>query len=341
MRERESQAVDRVVSALAAEASPLRSVGVDAITSFLLGRRVAEIVDVETTVTLLVSCVTADNVAVFINRHARPAWDRHRARSESASEQVGDVIPDAVRRELSSIVEKLRPPPLEWARDAVDPALVRELLAPVLQAALVGFARRLPIPGLGAASAGDDGLAGKLVKGVEARARKLAGVGKSVVGGLGAELDKRIQSSAREFSAEAQAQLRDALRERLASREGGALAARIREQLLERVYQTAVVALMDEVDTLPRRELEGLLGPLLEHNATRELGRRWLEEEVRAFLDIEGARTVRDVLDELGVLAAATTALEARLDALGRELFRTRPFRDFLAAVLTAAEPAT
>lgn len=346
---------ERILSALSTEQSSLRDSGVEMMTEFLLERRVGELVDVEATVSLTLGTLTADNVTRVVAEHLSPAWDRHRLRADESSETVGDGLPPAVKRKVEEIALIQSAPPAPWAKGAVDPALVRELLAPVLQDTLLSFAKKLSASavsgddgGLGPADGaeGDDpgvggrggGIAGRLRKSAKARAEKLASVGKtvgkSVAGRVGAELDKRMATTAREFSRGALRELREAFGERLRSEEGRALVGQIQKQIIHRVFETEVSVLMRDIESLPRRDLEALLGPSFEHNAARTIGRRAVAEEVRAFLDSEGDKTIRALADEAGVLAEARAAALGTMDGLSRELFRSPAFASWFGDVL-------
>jgi hypothetical protein len=328
---------DEILARLVAEESPLRAAGIDLFTDFLLGRRVAELVDVEASVEILLAALTEDNVTRVVVEHLSPAWDRHRQRSEARAEKLGDGFPEDAREKLEELLARQKPPKMAWAKGAVDPILVQKLLAPVLQRTLLSFARKLPLVGAGAGGAAGEegkglgGLAGKLGKEAAKRAQKIAGtVGKSVIGGIGAEMNERIQSAARDFSKEAEKELREALVDRLKSDEGRELAREIRRQALDRVFGTEVAVLMRDVEELPRKELEGLVGPVLAYDARREIGRAAVDEELRAFLDVEGAKTVGELAEELGIAEAVRATVRGRLDALARELFAAPGFRRWL-----------
>lgn len=336
---------DEILERLSGEESAQRSAGIELFTEFLLGRRVAELVDVEATVEIVLAALTEDNVTRVVREHLSPGWDRHRARSEAHGEKLGDAFPAEAREGLEALLARQKPPPMTWAKGAVDPALVSKLLSPILQQTLLSFAKKLPLmggagagagagPGVGVGEEGPrgfGGLAGKLGKEAAKRAQKIAGsVGKSVISGIGAEMNERIQGLARDFSKDAQRELRDALVERLRSEEGRALAKQIRAQAFGRLFDTEVTALMRDVESLPRAELEALVGPVVAFDARREIGRAVVDEELRAFLDVEGAKTIGALAAELGVGDAVREVLRGRLDALARELFRTAAFRRWL-----------
>ncbi|RLB49784.1 MAG: hypothetical protein DRJ42_20275 [Deltaproteobacteria bacterium] len=347
---------ERIIEALSAEESALRDAGVEMIADFLLDRRVAELVDVESVVALTLSSLTTDNVTRVVEEHLSPAWDRHLLRVTESGETVGDALPPEVKRKLEEIALIQGAPPAAWAKGAVDPKLVRELLAPVLQDTLLSFAKKLSAAaasGRGGIDDGPDspegeapdasgrrgGIAGRLRKSAKARAEKLASVGKTVgktvAGKVGAELDKRMASTAKEFSQGALRGLRETFRERIRSDEGRELVGQIQKQIIHRVFETDVAVLMHEIEGLPREELEALVGPTFQHNAARAIGRRVVAEEVRAFLDCEGDKTLRELAESSGVLDETRQAVAGTMDGLARELFRSPAFGTWLGDLLT------
>lgn len=359
---------EQITEALSAEASPLRDAGVEMMADFLLDRRIAEFIDVEAMVTLTLAALTADNVGRVVEEHLSPAWDRHLFRVEETGEAVGDGLPPEVKRKLEELALIQATPSGAWAKGAVDPALLRELLAPVLQDTLLSFAKKLSA----SAAAGDDGaesepspaqsraeggggsakdgsrgtterpsgIAGRLRKSAKLRAEKLASVGKtvgkSVAGRVGAQFDRRMASTAKEFSQGALRELREALQERLRSDEGQKLLGQIQRQIIHRVFTTDVAVLMRDANGLPREDLEALVGPTFEHNAARAFGRQVIGEEVRAFLDCEGDKTFRALAESAGVLGEARTAVVGTMDGLARELFRSPAFATWLGEVLAS-----
>src|SRR5690606_38041897 len=131
-------------------------------------------------------------------------------RVTETGETLGDLLPLDTQQKLVEILVALEAPRPDWLREAIDPDLVKELFAPVLQRTLLSFARRLPLAGLSGAAGG---FADKLKKRVGERAEKLADAGRRAMGGLGAQLDERIQAAAREFAEGAQRELREATEE--------------------------------------------------------------------------------------------------------------------------------
>src|SRR5206468_3292871 len=105
----------------------------------------------------------------------------------------------------------------------VDAALFRRLFAPVWTNLLLSFAKRLPLPGMGggggaagggaagAVGRGVSGIAGRITRSAKEQAERLVDAGKSVMGGLGTEVERRLQAAAKDFSDSAAEVFREAL----------------------------------------------------------------------------------------------------------------------------------
>ncbi|MFW5876076.1 MAG: hypothetical protein ACOCXM_05020 [Myxococcota bacterium] len=321
-----------LLSELGAEDSPRRRQLVSQLVEFALDRPVSELVDAGDIVEVLAAAVTADNASRVAERWLEPAWDRHRERTAQAGDTVGDAVPEPERAAIRKLLQDARLPKAAWAEGAVDPPLVRDLLAPVLQQTLLGFVRKLPGLGGGGEAEGGapgplGGLAGAFGKRALERAGKLADAGRGVLSGA---LDERVQQLAREFSRSALGGMRQALAERLESDEGKRLVGRIREQVFDRLLEAKVVDLMQDAETVPPAEARDVAAALVGFNAQRDFVQRAVREEVDAWLALEGARTAGELLEEAGLDDVVRRIANDRLDALLRAFFSTHGFAAWL-----------
>jgi hypothetical protein len=207
----------------------------------------------------------------------------------------------------------------------------------------LNFGTRLPLPGMGAASGaaaavgrGMGGLAGRLTRSVQERAEKIADAGRTVMGGLGAEVEKRIQAAAREFSDGAAEIFRDALRDRLKSKEGRELMGQIVGQIIDHVMTTKLADVQKDMDAIDVDGIFDVVPEIVAHAAPGALIRSIIEGEVAAYLALEGHRTLFDVLSEMGLLTEVRATLIRRSSAVAQEFFATSEFEDFLGRLLEA-----
>jgi len=330
---------DRILRALTAEVSPLRDEGARLAVDHVLGRKLTELVDFEEATAIAVRALTGENLARAIERHIQPGFRRYVAATETSGEVVGALVPDPARAKIRAVVQNSKLPQGKWAEGLVDPALLRKLFGPVWVQLLLSFGTRVPLPGMGAASGaaaavgrGMGGIAGR----IKERAEKIADAGRSVMGGIGAEVEKRIQSAARDFSDTAAEIFRDALRDRLKSREGQELVAQISEQVIEHVMTTSLAAIQKDVDAIDVDGIFGVVPDIVAHAAPGPFVRGLVNGEVEAYLALEGQRTLSDLLAETGVLAETREATIRRASLVARGLFASPEFEEYLGRLLGA-----
>ena len=333
------------MSALTSEISPLRDEGVALAIDYLLDRTIAELVDLEKMNDIVVRALTKENVARIVTRHVRPGFERFTAEVQASEETVGGFVPDPGR--IRAIVDKSRLPRAEWARGIVDPGLMRRLFAPVWANLLLSFAKRLPIPGMGAAASGAaaaatgaargmGGIAERLSRTVQGHAEKIADAGRSVMGGLGAEVEKRMQAAAREFSDGAATLFREALHDRLKSREGRELVAQITAQVIDHVMVTKLADIHEDTRSVPVADILDVAGEIVAHSAPRAFVQKIVGGEIRSFLMLEGGRNLRELMGELGVLDAARAEAIDQASRVARGLFASAAFGDWVGRLLDA-----
>jgi hypothetical protein len=316
---------------LRAPDSPLLAEGVGLVVAHFLGQPLGALADLTSARDIVLRAAHRKGTEWWVDGHVLPSWHRHQQRVTETGETLGDLLPLDAQQKLVEILVALEAPRPDWLRDAIDPDLVKELFAPVLQRTLLSFARRLPLAGLGGTAGG---FADKLKKRVGEHAEKLADAGRRAMGGLGAQLDERIQTVAREFAEGAQRELREATEERLASDEGRRIVSELRRRAFDHILGIEVAEIMAAAAPLPLEELAALAGPIAEHNARRSFGRAALEAEVAAFFEREGQKPLRQVLRELDVEAPVIAALERNGVRFARGLLDAEGIEGWLDRVL-------
>jgi hypothetical protein len=334
---------DRILAALTAEASPLREEAVRVLVDHVLGQELRQLADLEGVAALVVRAITEENVGRLIARHVAPGFHRYLAATVLSGEPVGAFVPDPARERIREIVRKSRLPRGEWTTGLVEPALLRELFAPVWAQVLLAFGSRLPFPGMAnassaaaAAARGMGGIAGRLTRSVQERAEKIADAGRSVMGGLGAEVERRIQSAAREFSEGAADIFREALGDRLKSQEGRELVEQIAGQVIDHVLVTPLANIQKDLDAIDVAGIFEVVPIAMAHAAPRTFVRDLVMAEVRAYLEIEGNRTLSEVLTEFGLLSEVRDMAYRQSGSVARALFASPEFGEFLGRLLDA-----
>ncbi len=326
----------RAVERLTGPDATLRDELVAGVLDHVLAQPLREVVDLERVHALVTTALSESNVRVAVQRHVVPGWRRYAAAIAGSDARVSALVPEAARPHVHAIARALRVPRARWAKGAVDPALVRRFLAPVWTQVLLSFATRLPIPGLAGAGGKRDGsgVAGFLARSVQGGAEKLIDRGRSMMGGLGAEVERRLLEAARGFSDNAAEIDREALRERVASSEGRELLERITSELVERVLDARLSDLQEDADALPLDQVFELAPQLVAHAAPGSYVQAIVQREIAAYLELEGERTLLSLLDELGIAAEVRTVLLARGQSVAAGYFASAAFADWCARLL-------
>lgn len=287
----------------------------------MFSRPIAAFVDADELTDIVVSSVNGANARRLVTRHLVVGRRRHDAWLKPRRETPGDWMGKDARTQLESIIGDIRPPRGKWLEGAVDPSDVRALVSPVIQETLTRFVQKLPIPGMSSPSAGSSGgsagpsLGSKLLSGFGKGAERLVDASRSVLGGLGAEMEQRFASVARDFSQSATGEMRAAFADRARSDEGRRLLARMRKQAVRHVLETPVATIVADGEKLPWDELLGLAEPIAAHLHGYSPFREAVRHEIGALLEIEGSATLGDRLAEAGLVESVRGAIRRRASA--------------------------
>jgi hypothetical protein len=330
---------DRIVSALCAEDGSLRRAGLALVIDHVLAQPLSAWLDADAVTGLLVEALTANNSARVIERHVLPGLGRVRGALRTANETVGGTLPESARAKIEQLVTQRKGPRFAWLGGALDRDKIRALLAPALQEVFVNFGARMPLggreSGSGSAASAAAGFVGRLGRGTGER---LLNLGKSVADGFGVDIEARLREAARDYSQGAVAGLQRAIATRLATPEAATLIEGLQRSVLEHVLATPVSTILDDLDRLPLADAIKLASPILEHDLARGLWRSIVSAEVHAVLELESARTLRELLEEAGLLTGLRSELLERGDGVARTLFASQEFAAWLERVLDEAK---
>ncbi|MFT4703927.1 MAG: hypothetical protein ACI81R_001622 [Bradymonadia bacterium] len=343
-----SALVTRTLERLRGDDAPLRSQGVALALNAALDQPLSAWVDTDDLATWVTAAMSGENTARWVSRHGWPAFERAQERASVHPHTPGEWVGDDAAGRLQTIVTGFSPPPTpDWAKRAVDRALVRKLLAPVWQELLQNFARKLPLvggpnngqaaepePAKGRGFSSGLGLRKALKSRVESSAEQIGAHAKSVFGGLGAEMERQVQGVVREFSENASETVRDAIDRRIHSDEGKVLVRQLQAHALSTVLGTPMAELQSQSDEFPVRALMDVLPLITEHQRRAGHLERDLREEVDALLALDGERSLRELLSEAGLLDVTLGQMMARLDALAAETVEQPGFESWLGELL-------
>lgn len=269
----------------------------DLLISFALNMPVRDLLDAEQLVDIVTLALSEQSVTAATETHAKPALHRQLERAKADGGVVAELLPPSAVTTIERILQRADGPRFTWLEGAVDPKLIAQFVAPIVQQVLLGFVTKLPGT-LGGSSAS---LLGMLGRGVQQRASALADVGKAVMGGIGVDVDKKLQAAAKDFSQSASSTIRDAVQARMHSDEGQVLVRQISTQIFARIRSTKVHVIQDDFARLPLDEIVDCVPAILDHNRDRSLIAKVIRDEVAAALRTIADQSFGDLLTAHGL----------------------------------------
>jgi hypothetical protein len=305
----------------------------------LFAQRVRDAFDYAQLRTVITESLRTDNVRRVIDTHVAPGFARYAAAIAREDVTVQALVDATAHQKLHGIARKLQLPRARWADHALDRVLVRRLLQPVWTQVLLTFAKRLPVPlgnhGQGpAAGSGKSSLTGFLARSVQEQAEKLIDRGRSVMGGLGVEVERRLSAAARDFSDSAAHAFRQTLLERLSSEEGRELVGQILSGFTDHVLRTRFADLQQDLDALPLAEIFDVVPDLVGFATQQPYVQDIVTRELLAWLSVQGDRPLAELLDEYGMRAPLRALLVAHIDRLGASVFATPKFAAWISRLV-------
>jgi hypothetical protein len=320
----------RILARLAGDDPAARSLLVRAATEHALAQPIASYVDRDSLAALARAAATDANVLLLLSAHGRPAVERQKARSTRLGETLGDLLPHDSDVRVGRVLDGARLPNAAWARGIIDAKLVNELVAPVVQQTLLAFAKKLPLPGVGEGGGAVGGALGGALRGLGG----LAGGAAKLVGGISAEVEKRMQSAAKDFADNAAEGFRVALKDRLESDDGKKLLRDIILRAHAKLRDVKVADVLAEIDTLPTAEVDALVAATIAHNAPRSAIADALRAEIDAALAVDGAMTLGAWLERAKIRSQVDAVIASRADAVLRAFFASDAFASVVEVLL-------
>jgi hypothetical protein len=259
----------------------------------------------------------------WVRDHLRPWLDRERTRAHARGDVVKDWLTPEAIAELRSFAA--RPVKLNKAflEGLVKQDAVRHMLRGIVEETLDRFVTMMKPGGSGG------GLVGAMGRGAFGIAGSL---GKGVLGGISGQIESQLRGAIGGFLDSSMSFLLDRVVALASSPDTAARLGRMNLTGFDEALKVKTGRVADGVHQAPLDDLLGTLPELLAHNIARPELRDGLLDEVRAWLEVEGARTVRQILDEAG----ATQHWRDEIVAVGGPLLgdasATEAFRAWFAA---------
>jgi len=285
----------------------------DAAFAFACQRRVAEFVDVDRLLAAVDVAAEPSRVARLIARFGAPARARVLDRLRASSLPLGVWLPDPVRDALAALLAKPAPIPRALVDKVVADEHVRDSARAMLQEALSSFIHKAF-----AVTPGGRGLRGMI--GLGARA---AG---GLFGGIGEEIQRQLEERVRDFVDGGVQLLQQRVAQKLTSEDTARLLGKRRRAAFLELGKQPESQLARFTRRVPWDVLEAMVPAVIAHNLARAEVRTALREEVAAVVGELSAQTIGELLDDLGLRAAAAEAVRAHGLPLARAFLASPEF---------------
>jgi hypothetical protein len=285
----------------------------DAAFAFACQRRVAEFVDVDRLLAAVDVAAEPSRVARLVARFGAPARARVLDRLRASSLPLGVWLPDPVRDALAALLAKPAPIPRALVDKVVADEHVRDSARAMLQEALSSFIHKAF-----AVTPGGRGLRGMI--GLGARA---AG---GLFGGIGEEIQRQLEERVRDFVDGGVQLLQQRVAQKLTSEDTARLLGKRRRAAFLELGKQPESQLARFTRRVPWDVLEAMVPAVIAHNLARAELRTALREEVAAVVSELSAQTIGELLDELGLRAAAAEAVRAHGLPLARAFLASPEF---------------
>jgi len=266
-----------------------------------VAQRVDHFVEPARVLVHLDAALAPGQVRRFLSDHARPAFERERARARARGDVVADWLPaqalDAARQVAATPLELNR----AWLEGFVRQDAVQHLLRSIVQETLDRFLASIKSAGDGTAP-GVGGLVGAMGRSAFGVANSLS---KGILGGLGAQVEQQLRQTATTFINGSMNVMLDRLVALMLAPEAQQRGAKLATVTLEQALRLKTSTLLDRADYLPQDALWAAASEVLAHNLARDDVRASVLDEVAAALRVEGARPVSALLADAGALEAA------------------------------------
>ena len=281
---------------------------------FACTRPLSDFVDPAKLLPALDVALTPEGVAEFQTQVGAPLRERLLARADRSQRTLAAWLPAPVAGRIADRLGKPAPIPQAMVDDLVGSEKVRDAVRTMLDESLTSFVRK---------ATGKESPAGASLRGAFGFAKA---AGKGLLGGLGDELQKRMQEKVKDFVDASVATMQRRIAERLGSEETAKVLGQRRRAAFEKLLAMTEARAAKSIRAANPDAADRDLPAILAHNLTRP--------ELRAGLEAELALVVADLskaplgahLDRAGLRALARDALLAHGVPFTHALVKTAGF---------------
>lgn len=296
-------------------------------------RPVSQLIDAERVLAALDAVTEPERSAKWHARLLKPMRARLLDRASKSAVTMGQWLPADAVETLRARLGKPAPIPRAWIDEMVANERVRDAVRAMLSESLSTFIQKASTTLTENKAAGSGGIRGALGWGARA-----AG---SVLGGIGEEIQGRLQDRVKDYVDGAVANVQTRIAERLRSEETARAIGQRRLKIFEKFLKTTEAEAVKNASKTPWDELDAVTPRLAHHNLARAEVREAVRAELDAALAELSTETLGSILDQLGLRAQMRDALHHHALPGLRDLVRTPGFEAWWTKAHAAPTPAT
>lgn len=281
-----------------------------------------DFIDPDALVASLDQSATPERASYWQQRVFIPLRTRVLARAQASEIPLSAWFPPDIAASLAELLGEPAPLPRKAVDELVGSERVRDAVRTMLNDALTSFIARANAVVEGDASAPKGALRGALGWGAKAA----AGFGKSMLGGIGDEIQKQLQGRVRDFVDSSVSSIQDRIAERLTSEDTARALGKRRRTFFEATLRKTESEVTRGARKAPFDKIDPWVPRLIAHNLGREALRKAMREEVRAVLDELSTESIGEVLDHSGLREPARAAFHRHLGPFVQSLTETEAF---------------
>lgn len=294
--------------------SQLCALGVD----HILSQPLETFLEVERLAQRITETLQGPGVEPSVIQHLKPAVDRFLARAEAADERLGAAVPEKVAAEVEAYLSK----PVKLKRELVQRVVsaneMRGALSTVIQEALGRFLK---------SDTKEQGKGGSSLFSLAARgAGALRDAGKGLLGGLGDEIERQIQKRTKDAMDSSMSFVQEKLVDYIMSEDNAKTMGKARAQAFRRSLKQKVA----DAKHLPIEMMLSHIPALLRHNIARPEIQATIRQELLELLKLEGKKSLKQLLEEAGLLAQTRDDLLHQASTQARSFVQTEAFQGWV-----------
>ena len=293
----------------------------DAAFDFVCTRPLSDLVDAEKVLPALDEALKPERVKDFQARIGRPSRERLLKRADESALTMAAWLPKEVADRLDERLGRPAKVPQRIIDDVVASEKVRDAVRAMLSEALTNFVAK---------ATGGDSAAGQGIRGAFGFA-KAAGMG--LLGGIGEEIQKRMQERVKDFVDASVAIVQRRIAERLSSDETAKALGKRRQEAFRRFLATTEPEAAKAIRASEPDVVDAEVPAIVAHNLAREEVRDAVREELALAIAELSKEPIGAHLERAGIKEHARAAVKAHGVPLGRAFLATPAFAAWRASI--------